>query len=131
MATKAATIHDQFRRYALFDRVGGRFMGAKSLALLTATALLAIASATTADAQDWHYGNGRGYGYGPGYGPGPSYGYRPRCLSSDGINESLARRGLYPLANVGGDGPVLHMRVQRGYEQFIVAIDGCTGRILQ
>jgi hypothetical protein len=108
-------------------------MSARSLALLTATALLAIASATTADAQDWRYGNGPNYGYGPrpGYGPGPGYGYRRGCLSSDGLNESLARRGLYPIANVGGDGPVLRMRVQRGYEQFIVSIDGCTGRILQ
>jgi len=59
-------------------------MSAKSLALLSATALLAVASATNAHAQGWRNDGGSGYGY------------RPRCLSSYGINESLARRGLYP-----------------------------------
>src|SRR5262245_23122900 len=105
-------------------------MRAKSL-LGVAAALLAITSAAPIQAQEWRYGNGPGYGRGYGYGNGPpDYGYR-RCLSSHGVNDSLASRRLYALANVGGDGPVLHMRVQRGYEQFIIAIDGCTGQILQ
>ncbi len=74
-------------------------MSAKSLALLSATALLA----------------------------------GPRCLSSYGINESLARRGLYPLANVGGDpyGRYIYMRVARGNEQFVVTVDGCTGQVMR
>jgi hypothetical protein len=94
-------------------------MSAKSLALLSATALLAVASATTAHAQGWRNDDG--------------YGYRPRCLSSYGINESLARRGLYPLANVGGDpyGRYIYMRVARGNEQFVVTVDGCTGQVMR
>src|SRR5882762_4744415 len=98
---------------------GGPFMSAKSLALLSATALLA--SATNAHAQGWRNDGGSGYGY------------RPRCLSSYGINESLARRGLYPLANVGGDpyGRYIYMRVARGNEQFVVTVDGCTGQVMR
>ncbi len=96
-------------------------MIAKSLTSLTAATCLAVVAVTTAQAQGWRYDDG------------PGYGYRPRCLSSYGINESLARRGLYPLANVGGDpyGRAIYMRVARGGEQFVVTVDGCTGQILR
>jgi hypothetical protein len=96
-------------------------MKIKPLAHFSIIAILtALSLATSAQAQGWRY-EGRGYGYG-----------RPGCLSSDGINDSLARQGLYPIANVGGDpyGRFIYMRVRRGYQQdVIVTVDGCTGQV--
>lgn len=107
-------------------------MNARSSALLGMIACVAFVSvATSAHAQ------GRGYYYGEGYryGPGEGYRYGPpvRCLSSDGINDSLASRGLYPIALVGQspDGQVLYMRVSQGPQVFIATVDGCTGRVLR
>src|ERR1700757_3403162 len=97
-------------------------MNTRSLAQVSTIAVLAALSlATSAQAQGWRYDDGRGYGY------------RPRCLSSDGINDSLARQGLYPIANVGGDpyGRYIHMRVSRRYQEFVVTVDGCTGQVLR
>ncbi len=97
-------------------------MRAKSLVQLSAIAFLAVTSfVTSADAQRWRYDD-RG-----------DYGYRPRCLSSDGINDSLASRGLYPQALVGQspDGRVLYMRVFQGNQPMIATVEGCTGRILR
>ena len=99
-------------------------MSAKSLAPLSATALLAVASATTAHAQGWRNDGGSGWD-----------GYRPRCPSSYGINESLARRGSYPLANVGA----IHMwkitsicgLLGGMVEQFVATVDGCTGQVMR
>jgi hypothetical protein len=64
---------------------------------------------------------------------GRGYGYRPRCLSSDGINDRLASMGLYPIANVGGDpyGRFIYMRVRRGYQELVVTVDGCTGQVVR
>jgi hypothetical protein len=101
-------------------------MKIKQLAPFSIIAILAALSlATSAQAQGWRYDDGRGYG---------GYGYRPRCLSSDGINDSLARQGLYPIANVGGDpyGRFIYMRVRRGYQQdIVVTVDGCTGQVVR
>jgi hypothetical protein len=97
-------------------------MNLKSLAKFSTIAVLvALSLATSAQAQGWRYDDGRGYGY------------RPRCLSSEGINDSLARQGLYPLANVGGDpyGRYIYMRVSRGYQELVVTVDGCTGQVLR
>lgn len=98
-------------------------MRAKSLVQLSAIACLAVTSfVTAAEAQrGWRYEDRGGYGY------------RSGCLSSDGINDSLARRGLYPRALVGQspDGQVLHMQVLRGNQSLIATIDGCSGRILR
>jgi hypothetical protein len=99
-------------------------MNAKSLAQLSAVACLAVVSvSTSADAQWRRYDDRGDYGYAP----------RGRCLSSYGINASLARNGWYPEANVGQspDGRVLYMRVSQGPRKFIAYVDSCTGRILQ
>jgi hypothetical protein len=83
------------------------------------------------------YGQGGGYYYGDGYrgyrGGGYRYGPPVSCMSSDGLNESLAARGLYPMALVGQspDGQVLYMRVSQGPQVFIATVDGCTGRVLR
>jgi hypothetical protein len=117
-------------------------MNTKSLVLLTAMAGAAVVSFNaSAEAQGrryWQPDPGYQQDYRGGYQGGgrqPDYGYAPRgrCLSSDGINDSLARNGWYPLANVGGspDGSVIHMRVGQGHRQLIAAVDGCSGRILK
>ena len=83
--------------------------------------LTALSLATSAQAQGWRYDDGRGYGY------------RPRCLSSDGINDRLASMGLYPIAYVGGDpyGRYIYMVVRRGYQELVVTVDGCTGQVVR
>jgi hypothetical protein len=97
-------------------------MKPKSSAQLGAIACVAFALVATSA-----YGQGGGYYYGEGYrgegyrgegyrGGGYRYGPPMRCLSSDGLNASLANRGLYPIALVGQspDGQVLYMRVSQG-----------------
>jgi len=48
----------------------------------------------------------------------------PAVCRANGINESLARRGLYPLANVGGDpyGRYIYMRVLGGMSSLFVTL---------
>jgi hypothetical protein len=109
-------------------------MKPKSSAQLGAIACVAFAFLATSA-----YGQGGGYYYGEGYrgegyrGGGYPYGPPVRCLSSDGVNASLANRGLYPIALVGQspDGQVLYMRVSQGPQVFIATVDGCTGRVLR
>lgn len=100
-------------------------MSAKSLLQLGAIACLAVVSlATAAEAQWRRYDDGY---YGNYYGNRQ----RARCLSSDGINHSLARSGLYPHALVGQGPGVLYMRVSRGPQYYVATVDGCTGRVIQ
>jgi hypothetical protein len=104
-------------------------MKPKSSAQLGVFACVAFALVATSA-----YGQRDGYYYGEGYrGGGYRYGPPVRCLSSDGINDVLASRGLYPIALVGQspDGQVLYMRVSQGPQVFIATVDGCSGRVLR
>jgi hypothetical protein len=112
-------------------------MKPKLSAQLGAIACVAFACVAFACVATSAYGQGGGYYYGDGYrgyrGGGYRYGPPVSCMSSDGLNESLATRGLYPMALVGQspDGQVLYMRVSQGPQVFIATVDGCTGRVLR
>ncbi len=114
-------------------------MNTKSLALLGAIASAAVVALTgAAEAQGRRYwqpdpgyqDDYRGGGYRPDYGYA---GGRRGCLSSNGINASLARNGWYPMQTLAGApmGRILHMQVAQRGRILTAAVDGCTGRILQ
>ena len=100
-------------------------MQVKSLVTLSAIACLAIVSfVSSAEAQRRRYYEEGGYDH--------RYGPRGGCLSSNGINATLARGGLYPIALVGQGRGVLFMRVlANGRQRLIATVDGCTGQVLQ
>jgi hypothetical protein len=113
-------------------------MNTKSLALLGAIASAAVVALTgSAEAQGRRYwqpdpgyqDDYRGGGYRQEY----RYAPRGRCVSSDGINNMLARGGLYPIALRGQDQQYLYMEVaaQGGRQRLIATVDRCTGQVVR